>query len=119
MTEQNLLQPKSNKPIIGLILSSSSILFCCVSFMITPQNTEAVPMNSTIWVVSQVLMCIAALLPFIGTILGFISLQKNESNRPIAIAALVIGTLSFIITAAISAFNLFFAGLAYAWLQAT
>jgi hypothetical protein len=117
MTEQTL-QPKSNKPIIGLLLSLSSTLFCCISFMIIPQNTASLPTDSVLWILSQVLMCVATLLPLIGTILGFISLQKNETNRQLAIAALVIGTLSFILTASILAFNLFFAGLAYAWLQA-
>jgi hypothetical protein len=116
MTEQQI-QPKPNKPIIGLILSLSSTFLCCISIGITPQNGEAVPMNSVLWILSQVLMCVAVILPLVGAILGFMSLQKNEANRQLAIAALIIGILSFITTAAILAFNLFFAGLAYAWLQ--
>lgn len=116
MTEQEI-QPKSNKPIIGLILSLSSTLMCCLSIGITPQNVEALPTTSVLWILSQVLMCVAVILPLAGAILGFMSLQKNELNRQLAIAALVVGILSFITTAAILAFNLFFAGLAYAWLQ--
>lgn len=112
-----MTQPKSNKPIIGLILSLSSTLFCCISIGITPQNVEDFPTTSFLWTLSQVLMCVAVVLPLSGAILGFMSIQKNEANRQLAVAALAIGILSFITTAAILAFNLFFAGLAYAWLQ--
>lgn len=116
MTEQTT-QPTSNKPIIGLILSISSIFFCCISIGITPQNVEALPTTSFLWILSQILMCVAVVLPLAGAVLGFMSLRNNETNRQLAVTALVIGILSFITTAAILAFNLFFAGLAYAWLQ--
>ena len=74
-------QPKSNKPIIGLLLSLSSIFFCCLSFMISPQNYEELPFSEPLWIFSQILLCLAGLVPFIGTILGILSLRKGEANR--------------------------------------
>ena len=109
---------KSNKPIIGLLLSLSSIFFCCISFTISPQNFEELPFSEPLWLLSQFLLCLAGLIPLIGAILGILSLRKDETNRSISITAVVMGILSFIISLLMLGYTLFFSALALAWLDA-
>lgn len=104
-------QKKSNRPIIALLLSLSSVFFCCISFAVNnPNGFDAFMANSPLWYVAQALMCVAGLLPLAGAILGGLSLRAGEANRNLSIAAVGIGVLAFILAALIFAYVLFFVG---------
>jgi hypothetical protein len=104
-------QKKSNRPIIALLLSLSSVLFCCISFAVNnPNGFDAYMENSPLWYVAEALMCVAALLPLAGAILGVLSLRAGESNRNLSITAIVIGISAFILATLFLAYVLFFVG---------
>jgi hypothetical protein len=66
--------------------------------------------NNPLWYVAQALMCVAAILPLSGSVLGILSLRAGETNRNLAIAALAIGLPSFLLTTLIFLYVLFFVG---------
>lgn len=102
---------RSKRPLIALLLSLSSIFFCCISFLVSsPNNFDAFVAGNPAWYIAQALMCLAALLPLSGAILGGLSLRAGESNRNLAIAALVIGILGFIVATLIFGYVLTFVG---------
>lgn len=102
---------KSSRPIIALLLSLSSLFFCCASFLVNnPNGFEAFMENSPLWYVAQALMCVAALLPLTGAILGDLSLRAADANRNLSIAAIVIGIPAFILALLIFGYVLIFIG---------
>ena len=102
---------KSNRPILALLLSLSSFLFCCISFAVNnPNGFDAFMESNPLWYVAQTLMCVAALLPLAGAVLGILSLRAGESNRNLAIAAIVVGIPAFILTTLIFLYVLLFVG---------
>jgi hypothetical protein len=102
---------KSNRPIIAFLLSLSSLFFCCISFAVNnPNGFDAFMANNPLWYVAQALMCVAAILPLSGSVLGILSLRAGETNRNLAIAALAIGLPSFLLTTLIFLYVLFFVG---------
>ena len=102
---------KSNRPLIALLLSLSSIFFCCVSFLVNnPNGFDAFMENNPLWYVAQALMCVAGLLPLTGAILGGLSLRAGDSNRNLSIAALVIGIPAFIMALLIFGYVMTFVG---------
>ncbi len=102
---------KSNRPLIALILSLSSIFFCCISFVVSsPNNFDAYVANAPAWYIAQALMCLAGILPLIGAILGGLSLRAKESNRNFALVALIIGILAFILSLLILGYVMVFVG---------
>jgi len=104
-------QKKSNRPIIALLLSFSSVFFCCISFAVNnPNGFDAFMAKSPLWYAAQALMCVAGLLPLAGAILGGFSLRAREANLNLSIAAVVIGVLAFLLAALIFAYVLFFVG---------
>ena len=104
-------QKKSNRPIVALLLSLSSIFFCCISFVVNnPNGFDAFMEKDPLWYVAQALMCVAALLPLAGAILGILSLRAGEGNRNLSIAAIVIGVLAFILAVLILGYVLLFVG---------
>ena len=106
------VEPKrSNRPIIALLLSLSSFFFCCISFLVSnPNNFDAFMANDPVWYIAQALMCLAGILPLIGAILGGLSLRAGGVNRNLAIAALVIGILGFIMAVLIFGYVMTFVG---------
>lgn len=105
------LQKRSNRPIVALLLSLSSFFFCCISFMVNnPNGFDAYMENNPIWYIAQALMCVAMLLPLVGAFLGVLSLRSGETNRNLAMAAVVIGILAFLATAAIFGYVMVFIG---------
>ena len=105
---------KSNRPIIALLFSLSSIFFCCISFIVSnPNGFDAFMENNPAWYIAQALMCLAGILPLIGAILGGLSLRAGESSRNLAIAALVIGILGFIMAILIFGYVMTFIGVYY------
>ena len=63
-----------------------------------------------LWYVAQALMCVAALLPLTGAILGGLSLRAADANRNLSIAAIVIGIPAFILALLIFGYVLIFVG---------
>jgi hypothetical protein len=55
-------------------------------------------------------MCVAAILPLVGAILGILSLRANEANRNIAMASIAIGLPLFILATLIFGYVMFFIG---------
>ena len=102
-------QPKSRRPVIALLLSLSSLLFCCAYFAVNPEGFDHLSSGAytPLVLASQALLCVGALLPLAGTVLGFLSLKANEANRNMSIAAIVFGLPAFILSAAIFGFMLF------------
>ncbi|MBI3165718.1 MAG: hypothetical protein IPG44_09340 [Anaerolineales bacterium] len=112
MEQESAAPKKSNRPLVALLLSISSIFFCCLSFLISnPNNFDAYMENNPAWYIGQALMCLAGLLPLIGAILGGLSLRAGETNRNFAIAALVVGIIAFIGSALITGYVMTFIGI--------
>lgn len=108
---QNNPPQKSKRSIIALLLSLSSFFFCCVSFLVnSPNGFDAFMENNPIWYIAQALMCVAAILPLIGAVLGILSLRADEANRNIAIASIAIGIPLFILTTLIFGYVMVFIG---------
>ena len=104
-------QKKSNRPIIALLFSLSSIFFCCASFIVNnPNGFDAYMENSPLWYVAQALMCAAALLPLTGAVLGILSLWAGDSNRNLSIVAIVLGVLAFCLATMLILYVLSFVG---------
>lgn len=111
MDQQPAVPKKSNRPIAALILSLSSIFFCCVSFLVNnPNGFDAYMEGNPLWYVAQALMCLAAVLPLIGAILGGLSLRAGEGNRSLAIASIVVGAPAFLLAALIFGYVMVFVG---------
>lgn len=111
MEQKPAAPKKSSRPVIALLLSLSSIFFCCISFLVSnPNNFDAFMDNNPAWYIAQVLMCLAGILPLIGAILGGLSLRAREGNRNLAIAALTLGVVAFIGSALILGYVLIFIG---------
>ena len=111
MEQESAASKKSNRPLIALLLSLSSIFFCCISFAISsPNDFDAFMENNPAWYVAQALMCLAGILPLIGAILGVLSLRAGESNRNFALAALVVGIIAFIWSVLVTGYVLTFVG---------
>ena len=105
------VKKKSNRPVLALLLSLSSLFFCCASFLVNnPNGFDAFMKNSPLWYVAQALMCVAALLPLTGAILGGFSLRAADANRNLSIAAIVIGIPAFILALLIFGYVLIFIG---------
>ena len=108
---QTEARKKSNRPIVALLFSLSSFFFCCISFLVNnPNGFDAFMENNPLWYVAQALMCVAALLPLAGAILGGLSLRAGDSNRNLSIAAVVIGIPAFILALLIFGYVLIFVG---------
>lgn len=69
--------------------------------------------NNPAWYIAQALMCLAGILPLSGAILGGLSLRAGENNRNLAIAALVIGIIGFIVATLIFGYVMTFVGVYY------
>ncbi len=111
MEQQPVTLKKSNRPLAALLLSLSSMFFCCVSILVSnPNNFDAYMENNPAWYIAQALMCLAGILPLIGAILGGASLRAKEANRNMAFAALVIGIIAFIWSALVTGYVLTFIG---------
>ena len=107
-------QKRSNRPVVALLLSLSSVFFCCISFMVNnPNDFDAFTEGNPLWYVAQALMCVAAILPLSGAVLGGLALRAGESNRNLAIAALVIGIPAFILATLIFGYVMTFIGVYY------
>lgn len=112
MEQQPAAPKKSNRPLIALALSLSSIFFCCISFLVSnPNNFDAYMENNPAWYIAQALMCLAGILPLIGAILGGLSLRAGESNRSLALIALVVGLLGFIGSVLVTGYVMVFIGI--------
>lgn len=75
-----------------------------------PNGFDAYMENNPVWYIAQALMCVAMLLPLAGAFLGVLSLRSGETNRNLAIAAVVVGILAFLGTAALFGYVMVFIG---------
>lgn len=83
-------RPKSKLPIVALMLSLSSSIFCCVSIAIGFMAEDFL-INNPMFLSVQCILCVGAIVPFVGMIAGGISLTDNDANKATAISAILIG----------------------------
>lgn len=85
-------RPKSKLPIVALMLSLSSSIFCCVPIAIGFMAEDfLIILNNPMFLSMQCILCVGAIVPFVGIIAGGISLTDNDTNKAIAIPAIFIG----------------------------
>jgi hypothetical protein len=103
-------RPKSKLPIVALMLSLSSSIFCCVSIAIGFM-VENFLINNPMFFSVQGVLCVGSIVPLFGMIAGGISLTDKDANKAIAISAILIGIFAIgtIILAILFLFVMYYA----------